>query len=67
MAHRLIPLTPPLFFHFTLPLTIQIRVRKNRNTLRPPKVLVITSDWAVRAIEFWTRFNYSTSTNFLNL
>jgi hypothetical protein len=20
MAHRLIPLTPPLFFHFTLPL-----------------------------------------------
>ncbi len=21
MAHRLIPLTPPLFFHFTLPLT----------------------------------------------
>jgi hypothetical protein len=21
MAHRLIPLTPPLFFHFTLPLS----------------------------------------------
>ncbi len=23
MAHRLIPLTPPLFFHFTLPLMFE--------------------------------------------
>ncbi len=27
MAHRLIPLTPPLFFHFTLPLIPKIQRR----------------------------------------
>ncbi len=29
MAHRLIPLTPPLFFHFTLPLSVQCTVQYN--------------------------------------
>ncbi len=29
MAHRLIPLTPPLFFHFTLPLSLQIKTARN--------------------------------------
>ena len=35
MAHRLIPLTPPLFFHFTLPLTHKIRINKEYTVYVP--------------------------------
>ncbi len=33
----------------------------NRNTLRPPKAVIIRQSWVESAIESWTCFKYSTS------
>jgi hypothetical protein len=47
-AHRLIPLTPPLFFHFTLPLIKKLwkhhnkKMNKLRMQLSPAQALLIT-------------------------
>jgi hypothetical protein len=50
MAHRLIPLTPPLFFHFTLPVILRLTrlaLRKMKSTggdqssnLREPSLIL---------------------------
>ncbi len=47
MAHRLIPLTPPLFFHFTLPL----KVHKIDN--------FFDSDFGIRVISLLVISKYS--------
>ncbi len=35
MAHRLIPLTPRLFFHFTLPLSVEFLREKGAKSINP--------------------------------
>ncbi len=59
MAHRLIPLTPHLFFHFTLPLSTKIRIITRNNAVIRRNTSLITRNYEGVVITLTTQLKKS--------